>query len=93
MLKSALWFALVISQQAACEELDSALFACDFSREEWRSYYHAYEHAAFATALEDDEKRSQARASFARELLERTSNITDILTCNVGVIAGYFIIA
>lgn len=59
---------------------------CRVDRPEWRRYREAYE-----TALE---RRSfGTRRTLAFELLDRTSNVSDVLTCNVGVIAGYHLLA
>eukprot|EP00438_Fugacium_kawagutii_P015782 Skav218877 [mRNA] locus=scaffold2503:67311:81795:+ [translate_table: standard] len=68
--------------------------ACAIETVEWQEYYSAYEEAARATALEQHEKeRASARAALAQQLLLRTNNVTDVLSCNVGVIAGYFLLA
>lgn len=59
---------------------------CRVDRSEWRRYRDTYE-----TALET--RSSGARRALAIELLDRTSNVSDVLTCNVGVIAGYHLLA
>lgn len=68
--------------------------ACDLRRGEWREYHHAYRRAAEATALAwGDEERGLSRSGLAKALRERTANISDVLSCNVGVIAGYHMLA
>ncbi|CAK9005342.1 unnamed protein product [Durusdinium trenchii] len=59
---------------------------------EWSKYHAAYEVAARATALEGSD-RAVSRASLGKELLARTSNVTEVLSCNVGVVAGYYLLA
>jgi len=71
----------------------SRTMACDFGRKQWRDYYAAYDVAAQATASANEDERAAARTELAQALLERTKNVSDVLSCNVGVIAGYFIIA
>jgi len=60
--------------------------ACRVDRPEWRRYRDAYE-----AALQS--RSSSARRALALELLDRTGNVSDVLTCNVGVIAGYHLLA
>eukprot|EP00929_Paragymnodinium_shiwhaense_P110056 TRINITY_DN76768_c0_g1_i1.p1 TRINITY_DN76768_c0_g1~~TRINITY_DN76768_c0_g1_i1.p1 ORF type:complete len:616 (-),score=47.00 TRINITY_DN76768_c0_g1_i1:74-1921(-) len=69
--------------------------ACATNRPEWRAYYEAYEKAAHATAFAGDDSRLQAeaRAALAQALLDRTENVSDVLSCNVGVIAGYYLLS
>ena len=67
--------------------------ACAVDTLEWQEYHSAYEAAAKATALEDSAERDSARAALAEHLLLRTNNVTDVLSCNVGVIAGYYLLA
>ena len=67
--------------------------ACAVEAVEWQEYHSAYEAAARATALGESAERDVARAALAEQLLLRTSNVTDVLSCNVGVIAGYYLLA
>eukprot|EP00440_Ansanella_granifera_P002981 gb/GFBE01003252.1/.p1 GENE.gb/GFBE01003252.1/~~gb/GFBE01003252.1/.p1 ORF type:complete len:646 (+),score=120.52 gb/GFBE01003252.1/:1-1938(+) len=67
--------------------------ACQLERQEWREYHAAFDAAARATAAEVPEERAAAAAGLAQQLLERTDNVTDVLSCNVGVIAGYYLLA
>lgn len=75
------------------DEHASEELACDLRRQEWQEYHAAFDAAAQATASDDESHRTAARAALAEALLERTANITDILSCNVGIIAGYYIVA
>lgn len=93
---------LLCLHAVACERLEDtdgkleALgenLACSVDDPNWRRYYEVYDVAARATSGNDPEERNAARAALADELAERTSNITDILNCNVGVVAGYYLLA
>eukprot|EP00928_Gymnodinium_smaydae_P026957 TRINITY_DN21001_c0_g1_i2.p1 TRINITY_DN21001_c0_g1~~TRINITY_DN21001_c0_g1_i2.p1 ORF type:complete len:735 (+),score=172.71 TRINITY_DN21001_c0_g1_i2:209-2206(+) len=72
---------------------EARALACALHRPEWRRYQEAFEAAARATASADEGERSEALVALAESLAERTSNVSDVLSCNVGVIAGYYLAA
>eukprot|EP00927_Polykrikos_kofoidii_P015283 TRINITY_DN16781_c0_g1_i1.p1 TRINITY_DN16781_c0_g1~~TRINITY_DN16781_c0_g1_i1.p1 ORF type:complete len:715 (-),score=99.47 TRINITY_DN16781_c0_g1_i1:422-2566(-) len=72
--------------------------ACDMSREEWREYYVAVDAATRATGLPEEGQealalRAAAKETLANALLRRTKDVADVLTCNVGVVAGFYTLA
>ncbi|CAE7786446.1 ppdK [Symbiodinium sp. CCMP2456] len=67
--------------------------ACAIETSEWKTYHAAYETAARATAIENSGERRAAAVGLAEQLLARTANVTEVLSCNVGVVAGYYILA
>jgi len=67
---------------------------CDLSRPEWAEYREVYTTALHATSSwQNVEETSEKRLRLAEVLAERTKNVTDVLSCNVGVVAGYFLLA
>ncbi|CAD7943243.1 unnamed protein product [Amoebophrya sp. A25] len=63
---------------------------CDFSRPEWQQYRHVYEVALNREDTSDDpDQLLHATRVLSSVLWARARNVTDILTCNVGIIAGY----
>ena len=67
--------------------------ACAVDRLEWKEYHAAFDMAARATAMDASSERTSAMVGLAEQLLARTANITEVLSCNVGVVAGYYILA
>ncbi|CAJ1459487.1 unnamed protein product [Effrenium voratum] len=67
--------------------------ACAINRPEWQEFHATYEVAAKATAQEELDVRFAARTALAEQLLARTANISDVLSCNVGVVAGFYLLA
>lgn len=67
--------------------------ACDLASPSWKQFHAAYETAARATASEDVQERFSAMSALAWQMLEVTANVTNVLSCNVGAIAGYYILA
>ena len=70
----------------AATALDAEL-ACQDTLE-WNEY-----HAAYERARDLNSERTSSRSFLAKHLLERTSNVTEVLSCNVGVVAGYYMLA
>ena len=85
--------ALLLSVFANPVASDVEDLACAIDTIEWQEYHAAYEAAAKATALEEGGERALSRAALAQQLLARTSNVTEVLSCNVGVVAGYYLLA
>ena len=84
---------LIICALGTAVASDVEDLACAVETLEWQEYHSAYEAAARATALGESAERDVARGALAEQLLLRTSNVTNVLSCNVGVIAGYYLLA
>eukprot|EP00931_Biecheleriopsis_adriatica_P092757 TRINITY_DN6653_c0_g1_i1.p1 TRINITY_DN6653_c0_g1~~TRINITY_DN6653_c0_g1_i1.p1 ORF type:complete len:641 (-),score=118.71 TRINITY_DN6653_c0_g1_i1:33-1955(-) len=87
------WASIQSSAQDGAERLQADELACPLERSEWKEYHLAFDAAARATATDDTDDRASAAAELARHLRARTENVTDVLSCNVGVIAGYYLLA
>ena len=81
---------LILPAAAAVSDDD---LACAVDTREWKEYHAAFDMAARATAMEASGERTLAMVGLAKQLLARTANVTEVLSCNVGVVAGYYILA
>ena len=88
-LKRPLALALVLTAAAVTDDD----LACAVDRLEWKEYHAAFDLAARATAMEASTERTAAMVGLAEQLLARTANVSEVLSCNVGVVAGYYILA
>lgn len=80
-------------EKQSFERLSHGL-ACNLHSKHWQWYHTAYKDAAEAAAAGGPAHgKAAARCALAEALLERTSNLSDILNCNVGVVAGYYLLA
>lgn len=62
---------------------------CDLKRPEWRQFRHVYEWSLQKEETGDFSEIATASRVLSSVLWARARNVTDILTCNTGVIAGY----
>jgi len=87
-------FLCLVSVADGRRQPESKELACELWRPVWRRYHEAYTHALqTANSEAGPEQRAAVRSELAQALSQRTANISDVLSCNVGVIAGYYLLA